>query len=37
MYISSIIWILTWPLLIYLSYKAVRYALRKLEKQLEKE
>ncbi|RKE03617.1 hypothetical protein BXY64_0624 [Marinifilum flexuosum] len=35
MYLSSIIWLFTWPLLIYVSYKAVRYALRKLESKLE--
>lgn len=35
MYWSSIIWLLTWPLLIFITYVAVRLALKKYEKRLE--
>lgn len=34
MYVSSIIWLLTWPLLIFVSYKLIRFVLRKFDKQL---
>lgn len=37
MYISSIIWLLTWPLLIYVCYKAIRFTLRKLNTKIENE
>jgi hypothetical protein len=32
MYISSIIWLLTWPLIIFVSYELIRLALKKYEK-----
>lgn len=37
MYTSSIIWLLTWPLLIFICYKTIRFTLNKLNKQIEKE
>ena len=35
MILTGIIWFLTWPLTIYLSYIALKWALKKYEKQLE--
>ena len=37
MYWSSIIWFLTWPALIIISYQLIRFAVRKFELVLEKE
>ncbi len=31
MYTASIIWLATWPVFIYLSYRIVLYALKKFE------
>jgi hypothetical protein len=36
MYISSILWYLSWPIFIILSYYLIRYALKKFEKMLDK-
>ncbi len=32
MYTASIIWIIVWPVFIYVSYRAVLFALKKFEK-----
>jgi hypothetical protein len=37
MYLESILWLLSWPILIYISLKAVQYALKKYEHKLEEE
>ncbi len=37
MYLESILWLLSWPVLIYISLKAVQYALKKYEHKLEEE
>lgn len=37
MYTSSIIWLLMWPVVIILSYYAIKWMLRKFEKNLAKE
>lgn len=31
MYIIEILWLISWPVLIWFSYKMIRFALRKLE------
>lgn len=36
MYLSSILWLLTWPLLIFVSYQTVRLLLKKYGEKLEK-
>jgi len=33
MYWTSILWLLTWPVLIYVSYRVILFAVRKEEKQ----
>lgn len=35
MILSGILWFLTWPLIIYISYLAIRWALKKYESKLE--
>jgi hypothetical protein len=37
MYTTEILWLLSWPALIYISYLAVRWAVKKFESKLEKE
>lgn len=37
MHLEMILWLLGWPLLVYVSLKAVRYALAKYEHKLEEE
>lgn len=32
-YLSSIIWLATWPIFIYVSYKTALWALKKLDKE----
>ncbi len=34
-YFIQVLWILTWPLLIFISYKAILWVLQKYEKKLE--
>lgn len=34
MYTTSIIWLITWPVFIYLSYRAVLFALKKFENKI---
>jgi len=36
MYLSSILWLLTWPLLIFVSYQTIRILLKKYGDKLEK-
>jgi len=36
MYLSSILWLLTWPLLIFVSYQTIRILLKKYGEKLEK-
>jgi hypothetical protein len=36
-YLIQIFWILSWPLLIYISYQAINWALDNFEKKLEEE
>jgi hypothetical protein len=36
MYTTEIIWLATWPLLIFLSYRAVLLALKRFEKKMNK-
>jgi len=36
MYLSSILWLLTWPLLIFVSYQTIRLLLKKYGDKLEK-
>ncbi len=36
MYIISILWLLTWPLLIFVSYQTIRILLKKYGEKLEK-
>jgi hypothetical protein len=35
MYTAQIIWLIIWPVFIYLSYRLVLYALKKFEKKIE--
>jgi hypothetical protein len=37
MYITEIIWFLTWPGLIFVSYLAIRWALKRFESKIEQE
>jgi len=37
MYIKEILWLLSWPLVIWFTYKMVRFALKKFDKKLERE
>ena len=37
MYTTEILWLISWPVIIWLSYKVVRLALNKFEKQEQKE
>ena len=36
-YLVQVLWILSWPLLIFISYKAIRWVLANYEKKLEEE
>lgn len=36
MYLTSILWLLTWPLLIFVSYQTIRLLLKKYGDKLEK-
>ncbi len=37
MYTSSIIWMLTWPVLIIISYQLIKLVVKKFEKKIESE
>ena len=36
-YFIQVLWILSWPLLIFISYKAIRWVLQSYEKKFEEE
>ncbi len=37
MYTSSILWILSWPLLLLVSYQAIKFVVKRFEKKIENE